>query len=440
MIFVGICACRPAGSDNKNLNKLNTSTDKKSFYPKEVNHDEVISGKSNIAFVNVRLIDGISDSALGNVTVIVKSGLITGVGKTGEIPLPHDAKIIEGKGLTLMPGLIDAHFHYDYVKGFPALFLRNGVTSVRDPGQWIEAYDAERQSGKPLPRLFLTGPHIDSPPPSWPNDSYLVRDEAEVEQAMDYLIGQGVSAIKVYHRLSLGLIRKVCDIAHQHGLPVTAHLEITDARQAVLAGLDGIEHVTSVGTALVSRKRAEQFRQKILIDNQARQKERHLLWAEINPHGPEADSLIKFLRKHQTFFTPTLSPYEYRLESDKTDTLKRLGFENMMAFIGRCQKANVRLVLGSHGPWVPYAEKGWSYQYEMQLLAQAGMPPMKIIKAATIESARFLKIDHRLGTIEPGKQADLVLVEGDPSVEIKDMYNIIGVILNGVWIKNELSE
>lgn len=409
-------------------------TEQVTFLAKEANSSEIRLGDKTIVFTDISLIDGVSDSLINHATVIIRNGLIDEIGKAEDIEIPTEAEIIEGEGLTLMPGLIDAHFHYDHVKHYPTKALRNGITSVRDPGQWIEAYDFERQTGDPLPRLFLTGPHLDMPPPSWPNDSYMVRDKAEVKQAMDYLIGEGVSAIKIYHRLSLELIKEVCDIAHLHGLPVTAHLEITDARQAILAGLDGIEHVTSVGTALVSRKRAEEYRQKMLADNDSRKSGRFKMWSEIDVNGQEADSLINFLIEHQTYFTPTLGAYEYRIEGDKNDSVTYIGFQHMMDFIGRCQKADVKIVVGSHGPWVQYAERGWSYQHEMELLAKTGMDNMKIIIASTIENARFLKIDHRLGSIEEGKQADLILIEGDPIADIKDMYNIKKVMLNGRWV------
>ncbi|MEO9893471.1 amidohydrolase family protein [Aurantibacter sp.] len=404
------------------------------FFPIEVNHEEIKIGDNIVAIVDVSLFDGIADSTIHNSTVIVRNGIIDRVGLETVVEIPEEAVVVNGQGLTLMPGLIDAHFHYDHVKHFPTKFVRNGVTSVRDPGQWIEAFDFERQTGDPLPRLFLTGPHIDSPPPSWPKDSYMVRDEAEVKEAMDYLIRQNVSAIKIYHRLPLGLIKEVCDIAHANGLPVTAHLEITDARQAILAGLDGVEHVTSLGTALVSKKRAEEFRQEMLANNKARLSGRLEMWRDIDVNGKKADSLINFLEVHQTFFTPTLGPYEYRIEGDKKDSTALIAFQRMCEFIGRCVKADIRIAVGSHGPWVPYADRGWSYQHEMDLLAKSGMANIDIMKAATMVNAEFLKIDHRLGSIEKGKEADLILIKGDPESNIRDMFNIERVMLNGVWL------
>ena len=406
---------------------------KKVNFITELNQNEIPIGSKTFGIVDVSLIDGIADAPLEHVTVIVTNGIISDIGENGKIEIPLNAEIIEGEGLTLMPGLIDAHYHNS--KNYPAIFLKRGITSLRDPGIWIDDYDQERASGQPIPRLFLTGPHLDMPPPAYPNDSYLVRDKAEVREAMKFLIGEGSTGVKVYFRLPLDLIKEACEIAHANGLPITGHLEITDARQAILAGLDGIEHITSLGTALISRKEAEKYRQRILADNSERSPGRYEMWKDIDVDGSAADSLIHFLEKHQTFITPTLGAFEYRLGEDEKDSIAFLGFQNMMKFMGRCQEKNVRIVVGSHGPWNRYIEKGWTYQHEMWLFSQAGMKPMNIIKAATIENARFFRIDHRLGSIEKGKQADLILIEGDPIAEIKAMRNIKKVMLNGRWIQ-----
>ncbi|MCK5345691.1 MAG: amidohydrolase family protein, partial [Candidatus Heimdallarchaeota archaeon] len=189
-----------------------------------------------------------------------------------------------------------------------------------------------------------------------------------------------------------------------------------------------------LGTALVSRKRAEVYRQNVMADNKIRLSGRMEMWRDVDVDSKAVDSLVNFLVKHQTFVTPTLGALEYRIEGTRKDSMHLIGFQHMMDFIQKCHKADVRIVVGSHGPWVQYAEKGWSYQHEMELLSKTGMDNMKIIKAATIENARFLKIDHRLGSIEKDKQADLILVEGDPIIDIKAMYNIKKVMLNGKWV------
>lgn len=399
----------------------------------ELNGQEIPLGDKTIAIVGVNLVDGISDNPIKNTSVIIQNGIISEIGEKDSFQIPEDAEIIDGEGLTLLPGLIDAHYHNS--KGYPAIFLKRGITSLRDPGIWIEDYDLERQSGEALPRLFLTGPHLDMPPPTYPHDAYVVRDKVEVQEAMKFLINGGSTAVKVYFRLSLGLIKEACDIAHEHGLPVTGHLEITDARLAIEAGLDGIEHVTSFGTALIPQKKAEVYRQRIMVDSNERRPGRYEMWKDIDVNSKSADSLLKFLVDQQTFVTPTLGAFEYRLSETEQDSIKYLGFNNMMEFIGRCQESGVRVVVGSHGPWNDYIEMGWTYQHEMELFSKTGMSNMNIIKAATIENARFFKIDERLGSIEKGKQADLVLIEGDPIANINDMYNIKRVMLNGLWVE-----
>jgi hypothetical protein len=116
--------------------------------------------------------------------------------------------------------LIDAHFHIDGDDALPALFLSHGVTSLRDPGQWIEAYDAA--TGKPRRRLrvlFLCGPHLDSPPPAYPADSFIVRDADETRLAVNRFVDDGASAIKVYFRLPLALEKVAIETAHARGIP-----------------------------------------------------------------------------------------------------------------------------------------------------------------------------------------------------------------------------
>ncbi len=401
----------------------------------EVNEKEIESGSKTIAIIGAKLVDGIGGEPLQDAVVIVKNNVISQVGKAESISIPANSDIVDAKGLTLLPGFIDSHFHYDFVKELPTKFLRNGITSLRDPGEWIEAYKAERESGLPLPRLFLTGPHIEMPPAAWPEDAYIVRDRKEARTAVNVLIDNGVSAIKIYFRLSLGLIEEVCTVAHKRGIPVTAHLEITDAREAILAGLDGVEHVTSFGVALLPLMEAQKYRQEIMGNNKARQVGRYDMWAKFDMNSPAVDSLIRFLAKHKTFVTPTLAAYEYRLGKGKNDTSQAKGFNNMMAFTGKAAKGGVEIVVGSHGAWVGYAKRGWSFQREMELLVESGMAPMDVILGATIKGARFFRIQDRLGSIEEGKQADLVLVKGDPLKDIKALYNIERVMLNGIWIR-----
>jgi imidazolonepropionase-like amidohydrolase len=344
--------------------------------------------------------------------------------------------VVDAKGLTVLPGLIDAHFHIDGDDSLPALFLSHGVTSLRDPGQWIEAYDAARKASAPTPRLFLCGPHLDSPPPAYPADSFIVRDAEEIRQAVNLFVDDGASGIKVYFRLPLALVKVAIETAHARGVPVMGHLEIVDARDAIRAGIDGIEHATSFGIALLPRRDAEKYRQAVLADNNARREGRYKLWDSINLNTPQAESLFKLIVDHNVVVSPTLAVFERQRGDKDTSDIHVRAFNKMEAFVGMANKAGARIVVGSHSD-VPHAKRGWAYQRELELLVESGLTPMQALVAATMENARYFQIADRLGSVEAGKIADLVLVEGDPTKNISDMRHVKRVMLNGVWHRAE---
>jgi len=397
---------------------------------REINHTGIPQSEAILALVGVNLINGIDSLPTPDQTVIITGNLISRIGHKDKEEVPEGAEVIDGNGLTLMPGLIDAHFHLDGNKRFPKMFLTNGVTSVRDPGAWIESYMGLIEAREQLPRLFLTGPHLDMPPPAYPKNSYLVRDPLEAREAVLKFLQQGSSAIKVYFRLPPVIIEEICRVADQHQIPVVAHLEITSATEAINAGVDGIEHITSFGTDLLPIYQAEQYRQSVIADNNARRDGRYLVWNQIDLNHHRVDSLLVFLKQQGTVVCPTLGAFEYRFGEEKMDTLKVRAFENMLSFTGLAHQSGIPVVVGSHA-WVPYAETGWSFQHEMELLSECGMTNMEVIQAGTIKNARYLRIQDRLGSIEPGKQADLLLLRGDPSMDLAAMHEVEEVILNG---------
>ncbi len=397
-----------------------------------VNEATILSGDKTIAIVGATLIDGTGNNPLPNATVIVQESNITAVGTEDSVSVPRGAKVIDAQGLTLLPGLIDAHFHL-VSDSMPAQLLQRGITSLRDPGAWIETYEPARQMDLPLPRLYLTGPHLDGFPPAYPRNSYIVQDIAEAERIVERLVDQKASAIKVYFRLSLDLIRQVCETAHEAGIPVTAHLEITDARDAINAGLDGIEHVTSFGTTLLPLREAEHYRQAMLTQNKFRRPGRYQVWNQLDTTDAAVRELANFLVEKETFVCPTLGAFEYRLSEEKPDTLRHTGFERMLDITGYLQQQGVRIVVGSHGH-IPYADWGWSYQREMELMVESGISPMAVLVGATLENARFFRIEEKLGSVEVGKQADLLLLNANPLEDIRAMYQINRVMLNGEWV------
>jgi imidazolonepropionase-like amidohydrolase len=401
---------------------------------KSLNEAELPQGTGTIAIVNVLLIDGNGGQAISNASVLVKGNKIIAAGPSKSIQIPQGTEIIQGKGMSILPGLIDSHFHIDGTEELPSLFLQNGITSLRDPGLWIEVYDQVRKSGRHNPRLFLSGPHLDGSPPAYPNDAYVVRDEAEAIRQVNEVADQGSTLIKIYFRTPPGLIKAITDAAHKRGIPVTGHLEITEAKHAIEAGLDGIEHITSFGLSLTPKREAEKYRQSMLADNNYRKQGRYESWAAIDLNSPAADSLTRFLIRKGTYVSPTLAIFEYQPGKGTVDSIKLKGFDQMMKLTSKLQKGGVNIVVGSHG-MVPYAEKGWAYQREMELFVESGMSNSAVIHAATMVNARFFRIEKELGSIEKGKLADLILVRGNPLEDIKVMRNIEKVMINGVFVR-----
>ena len=386
-----------------------------------------------VAITGATLIDGHGGQPVSDAVVLIRGERIIAAGSRSSVRVPAGAEIVEAGGLTLLPGLIDAHFHIDGDDPLPALYLTHGVTSIRDPGQWIEAYAAARAGVAPVPRLFMMGPHLDSPPPAYPADSHIVRDAEEARVAVNRLVDNGASGIKVYFRLPLGLIKVVVETAHARGVPVTSHLEIVDAGDAIRVGVDGVEHVTSFGTALLPLREAEKYRQAVLADNNARREGRYQVWDKVELNSQRATALLDLIVRHKTFVSPTLAVFERRAGDKDTTEMHANAFRKMMAFVGQARRAGARIVVGSHSD-VPHAEHGWAYQRELELLVESGLTPMQAIVAGTMENARFFHVADRLGSIERGKLADLILVEGDPSKDITAMRRVRRVMLNGRWI------
>ena len=386
-----------------------------------------------VAIVGAILIDGRGGPPVLDAAVVVRGERIVAVGKRASVSIPAGAEVVDANGLTLVPGLIDSHFHIDGDDPLPALYLTHGITSVRDPGQWTEAYDVARKGPAPVPRLFLCGPHLDSPPAAYPADSFIVRDAEETRLAVNRFADEGASAIKVYFRLPLALIRVATEAAHARGLPVTSHLEIVDATDAIRAGVDGVEHATSFGTALLPLREAEKYRQAVLADNNARREGRYQVWSMINLDTPRARAVFDLIVARGTVVSPTLAVFERQLGDKDTTEMHVRAFRQMEAFVGRAFRAGAHVVVGSHSD-VPHAKRGWAYQRELELLVESGLTPMQAIVAGTLENARYFRASDRLGSIEAGKLADLVLVEGDPLRNISDMRRLNRVMLNGQWV------
>ena len=380
------------------------------------------------------LFDGTGAPPLSDATVVIRGDRIVAVGRRGQIAVPVGARVLSTAGRTILPGFIDLHFHFNPRRNpwLPVAFLLNGVTTVREMGNWIErdreALETLRAAGLPLPRFLMSGPLLDGTNPAHPRDTIVLLDRLDAEREANRLIDAGASSLKVYFRLPLSLMKTVLEVAHRRGVHVTGHLEIVDVREAVKLGLDGIEHSTSVGLALLPPPEAERYRQAVLKNNEARRKGRHEVWEKVNVSSPQTQELIRFLVARGVYLDPTIAVFEAprRSAGDRQPRSVR----NMAAFAVAFQRAGGRLVVGSHGS-VPNAETGFAFHRELETYVEAGLSPAQALVAATRAGAEALRLD-KVGTIRPGNVADIVVLAGDPLTNIRDTRKIELVIREGM--------
>ena len=398
---------------------------------------------ATIVLDHARVIDGTGAPPRDDMRIVVQGDRIVSVQRESEAAaIPPDAQRIDLAGRVVIPGLIDLHFHVERDPKLAVRQLANGVTSFRDPGQWIDQFDSlktiMRSEQLPGPRMALAGPHIDGERPAYPLDAVVARDPEEARLAAERNIADGATALKIYFRLPLASAMAVVRVCKAHDVPCTAHLEIVDARDLLAAGLDGIEHITSFGTSVVPFRRAERYRQAVLADNGARSDGRYALFADADLAGADARRLYEVLERTHPFVNPTLAVFEVRAgtprEGRKQDPAVDLkGYAQMKALTLAAFQHGARITLGGHST-VPFADRGEAPWREVELLVESGLTPLQAITAATQTAAASLRRPTGLGTIEAGTLADLVVLGQDPSQDIRAIRSVQRVMSNGVWI------
>lgn len=385
------------------------------------------------------------DQRVRNPGILVRAGKLLRVGGDLSIASPDAEKVVLGENETVLPGFFDLHAHYstmitpraarvDEMKAYPSLFIANGVTSTFPAGEsdpdGMRALRISIDNGEqPGPRIMNSGPYFGSARRGWNAST----TPADIYAQVDKWAALGIKGIKT-KGIKPTLLRAVIERAHMHGLTVTGHLDSgartsVNPRDAILMGIDRIEHFTG-GDAFTPDRSAYASYEHMTFDT------------------PEFKKIAQLYRTHHTYYDATVSAYGYWALKDPqvydyfTDEKRFLTpyarkileenprkinqqFENIYQTKRKEIKALYDAGMGDlitlgtdHPSWGEYFTP-FGASREMLVMTLAGIPNAAVLKIATINSARAMGVGDRLGTIETGKWADLVIVRGDPVTDIK---------------------
>ena len=422
----------------------------------------VLAAETSVVIERCSLFDPESGAMLPERTIVIRGNQIvrvSGADDAGE--MPAEATMIDGRGKFALPGLIDAHVHVVHVLDFAhvtgdevlPLYLAAGVTSIRSTGDELVAaalvarFAAEHPEWSP--RVFTCSPLLDADPPIHLDVGRAITDPAKVPALFDDLERWNVTTVKIYAGTARPTGRAIIEESHRRGMFVTAHLGSYAAQDAVADGVDGLEHIWSVFNYVIPPEIANEpgHRGRLDLSN------------------PLCESLVAELAERQVFVDPTLAVFRNMIllpdvaeVRDHPDNelvpgrlrdfwplyLTRTGcpqggpledrqreFAKYQELTGKLYRAGVPLLVGTDSP-EPQVPPGFSLHQELEMLVESGMPTASALRAATLTNATVLGEKERLGSISPGKLADIVLLSENPLDDIRHTRSIELVIHSGV--------
>ena len=421
---------------------------------------------SLVALTNVTVIDGTGAAARTGQTIVIKAGSIQSVGDAGSAKIPAGARTMDMTGRTVMPGYVMLHEHLFYPSGggaiyneqgysFPRLYLAGGVTTMRTAGNMAgyadlnikKAIDAGTMAG---PTIDVTAPYLEGPGLPIPQVKAL-RDAADARKMVNYWADEGATSFKAYMHITRDELGAAAQEAHKRGLKITGHLCSVTFREAASLGIDDLEHGFVVASDFVPDKKPDECPAGNAV-------QRSIAALDVNGAGPR--DLIADLVKRRVAITSTLTVFETFVASQPSAPAKALDamlpearrqYEQTRATLARSTDstwtvllrkemqlekmfadAGGLLVVGTDPTGFGGVVAGYSNQRALELLVQAGFSPVAAVKIATLNGARYLGRDAKIGSIAAGKQADLIVVRGDPSTKIEDVENVEIVFKQGV--------
>ncbi len=406
-----------------------------------------------VAIIHANLFDAASKQMKPSQTVIVRGERIEAVGDDGSVSLPADVEIIDAGGKALLPGLWDMHVHVQDDDGL--LHLAAGVTTVRDLANDTDELTARKarfNGGTLLGPRVITAGFIDGPGPFAGPSKVLVSTRDAARAAVEAYANQGYEQVKVYSSLDPQLFPTIVRTAHARGLRVSGHVPYgMTAEQMVRAGADELQHANFLFLNFLADSNID-TRTPARFTSVAK------LAGSVDLRGDKVARFIALLKERDIVVDPTLNVFE-QMFTAKSGTLDmgslpvatrlppiarrgllagglpftaaqepvyRTSFIAMERMVKKLNEAGVRLVAGTD------AAAGFSLHRELELYSEAGLPNTDILYIATLGAARVMKHDADWGSIEAGKLADLVLVDGDPSRRMRDIRRAELVMKGGV--------
>ncbi len=415
-----------------------------------------------VALTHVRVIDGTGAPARDDQTLILRDGQIAAMGDSARVPTPAGATAVDLTGKSVIPGLVMVHEHLYYPTGpgvygqlgesFTRLYLAGGVTTMRTGGNVNGFMDLNMAklvaSGqKPGPAIDATAPYLNGP------NAFIqmraLQGPEDARKQVAYWTDEGATSLKTYMQITRGELAAAINEAHRRGIKVTGHLCSVTYAEAASLGIDNLEHGFFAATDFVADKQPD------VCPGQARGQQ---TIATLDENGAPFRALVKTLIDKHVALTSTLTVFEtftpgrptppgldvlapqlkeqfeqnYARTAASKDSVYRALFPKGMALERAFARAGGTLLAGTDPTGGGGVIPGYSNQRQVELLVEAGFTPLEAISISTLNGAKYLGRDAKVGSLAVGKQADLVVIDGDPSRTIADIRKVETVFKQGV--------
>ncbi|WP_257306758.1 amidohydrolase family protein [Geothrix campi] len=431
-----------------------------------------------VALVHARVVDGTGAPALEDQALVLRNGRIDAMGAASRVAIPKEARVLDLTGHTVLPGLVGMHNHLFYTHSIhsdekgaavppgrlfaeiaysaPRLYLACGVTTIRTTGS-LEPYtdlNLKRQIDAglmPGPKMEVTGPYLEGLEPMTPQ-MHALRGPEDARRFVAYWADAGVTSFKAYMNITRADLGAAIEEAHKRGLKVTGHLGSVTWPEAMALGIDDFEHGPVYTDTEFTPGKQPDVAPPVSASWGS--------WLKLNVADPEVQGLIRDLVAKHVAVTSTLPVFELGVPGRpplQTRMLAAMSAESKASYLaarakvptapnGRAEqllrkemafelafvKAGGLLLAGPDPTGMGGVLPGFGDHRELELLVEAGFTPVEAIHIATANGAAFLGRLERIGTLAPGKQADLVVVKGDPSTKIEDLENVVTVFKDGL--------